>query len=70
VAQSIISSSCLIFDTLLGMVSRSDMSILLATAWAIHPNLILVEVGCVMPEPENQPKVRIPVLFLCYNEII
>jgi hypothetical protein len=34
-------------------VNGADLSRFLVVAWAIHPDLILVEVGCVIPEPEE-----------------
>jgi hypothetical protein len=40
VVQTIIGSSCLIFNTSPRTASGADMSVFLAAAWAIHPDLI------------------------------
>jgi hypothetical protein len=46
------------------------MSQFLAAAWSLHPDLIPIEVGCVVPEPEEPSVVGQPPLFLRASEII
>jgi hypothetical protein len=42
----------------------------MAIAWAVHPDLILVEVGCIIPEPEEPFVECEPPLFLSASELI
>jgi hypothetical protein len=49
--QQIIGSSCLVFEVTPCSTSKSDMSKFMVVAWSLNPNLILAEVGCVIPEP-------------------
>jgi hypothetical protein len=69
-AQAMVGSSCLIFDTGPSSTDGSDMSQYLAAALAIHPDLILMEVGCVFPEPEQPFVEREPPLFISASEVI
>jgi hypothetical protein len=46
------------------------MSSFLMAAWAVHPELISEEVGCVVPEPEEPFMERVPPLFLSSSEIV
>jgi hypothetical protein len=48
--QTIVRSSCLIFNVSPVSSDGFDMSQFLAAAWAIHPDFILNEVGCTVPE--------------------
>jgi hypothetical protein len=54
VVQTIISSSYLSFEIAPASLNKEDLSRFFVVAWAIHPNLIPVKVGCVMPEPEEE----------------
>jgi hypothetical protein len=36
------------------LVNREDLSCFFVVAWAIHPDLILNEVGCFVPKLEEQ----------------
>jgi hypothetical protein len=49
--QEIIGSSCLVFEVTPCSTSKSDMSKFMVVAWSLNANLILAEVGCVIPEP-------------------
>jgi hypothetical protein len=42
----------------------------LAVAWTVHPHLVPVEVGCIVPEPQEPFVERLPPLFLRASEII
>jgi hypothetical protein len=42
----------------------------MAVTWAVHPDLILVEVGCIIPEPEEPFVECEPPLFLSASELI
>jgi hypothetical protein len=69
-AQTIVDSSCLIFDASSASADGSDMSHFLAAAWAMYPDLIPNEVGCVVPEPvEPFIEGQLP-LFLHASELI
>jgi hypothetical protein len=46
------------------------MSSFLMAAWAVHPELISEEVGCVVPEPEEPFTERVPPLFLSSSYIV
>jgi hypothetical protein len=70
VAHTIIGTSCLIQDVTPESSSHQDMSWFLMTAWAVHPNLIPIEDGGVILEPEEPSVVGEPPLFLWEYEII
>jgi hypothetical protein len=70
VPQTIIGTSCLIFNTSPHTANMTDMSIFLAAAWAVHPDLIPVEVACIMLEPVSQLKIGVLPLFLHEEELI
>jgi hypothetical protein len=59
-AQAVAGSSCLIFDMDPGATHGSDLSSYWAAAWSVHPNLILVEVGCIFLDPEEVIEDRAP----------
>jgi hypothetical protein len=69
VAQTIVGSSCLIFDASPASADGSNMSQFLAVAWVVHPNLIPNEVGCIVPEPQEPFVDRQLPLFLRASEI-
>jgi hypothetical protein len=69
-AQAIVGSSCLIFDVAPSSSSGDDLLAFWATAWAMHPDLIPTELGCIFPEPEEPFVEREPPLFLSTSEII
>jgi hypothetical protein len=68
--QTISGSSCLSFEIAPASLNREDLSRFFVVAWAIHPNLIPDEVGCVVPEPEEEQVVGVRPLFLREDEII
>jgi hypothetical protein len=67
--QTIIGSSCLSFELVPTSVAKLDMSCFFVVAWAIHPDLIQNEVGCAIPEPEEQ-LIGVPPLFIREEELI
>jgi hypothetical protein len=68
--QAIISSSCLNFEVTSSSVNRVDLSRFFIMAWAIHPDLILNEVGFMIPKPKEPFQEGVPPLFLRASEII
>jgi hypothetical protein len=52
--QTIISVSYLSFELAPALVNKEDLSCFFVVAWAIHPDLILNEVGCFVPKLEEQ----------------
>jgi hypothetical protein len=68
--QTIVGSSCLFFDLAPNSVNGADLSWFLVVAWAIHPDLIPMVVGCVIPEPEEPFVQSEPPLFLHDEEVI
>jgi hypothetical protein len=68
--QMIIGTSCLNFKIAPASLNREDLSHFFVVAWAIHPNLILVEVGCMVPEPKREPIIDVRPLFLWTDEIV
>jgi hypothetical protein len=69
VVQAIV-GSYLIFELVPQLVAREDMSRFYMVAWSRHPDLILVEVGCIVPEPAMPLVVTQPPLFLRESELI
>jgi hypothetical protein len=70
VPQTIVGSSCLIFNASPSSMDGSDMSQFLVAAWAIHPDLIPNEVGCAVPEPIESFIEWQPPVFLQASELI
>jgi hypothetical protein len=68
--QIIIASACLNFEIVLALLNRADLFRFFVVAWAIHPNLISVEIGCVVLEPEGESVVRVRPLFLRAEELM
>jgi hypothetical protein len=68
VVQTIISSSYLSFEIAPASLNKEDLSRFFVVAWAIHPNLIPVKVGCVEPEPEEEQVVGVRPLFLPFGQ--
>jgi hypothetical protein len=68
--QALIGSSSLVFEPALASLSEVDQSQLYVMAWAVHSDLIPVEVGGVLPEPEEPFIEGEPPLFLQASEII
>jgi hypothetical protein len=68
--QQVVGSSCLMFNATPRSLDGSDQSRFVAAAWALHPDLILVEVGCIIPEPEVPFVEHEPSLFLQASEVI
>jgi hypothetical protein len=52
--QTIFGVSCLTFELASVSVNREDLSRFFVAAWAIHPDLIPNEVGCVVLKPKEQ----------------
>jgi hypothetical protein len=69
-AQTVVGSSYLVFEMVPRSVDGSDMSRFLAVVWAIHPDLILEEVMCVILESLEPFVEHHPPLFLRASEII
>jgi hypothetical protein len=61
--QLIIGSACQNFEINPVSLNKMDLSRFFMVAWAIHPNLIPIEVGCVSPEPEEPFMERAPPAF-------
>jgi hypothetical protein len=57
--QIIIASACLNFEIVLALLNIADLFRFFVVAWAIHLNLISVEVGCVVLEPEGESVIRV-----------
>jgi hypothetical protein len=70
IMQMIIGTSCLNFKIAPASLNREDLSHFFVVAWAIHPNLILVEVGCMVPEPKREPIIDVRPQFLWTDEIV
>jgi hypothetical protein len=70
IVQMIIDSSCLSFEIAPASLNREDLSHFFMVAWAIHPNLIPMEVGCMVPESKGEPIVSLWPLFLRADEIV
>jgi hypothetical protein len=70
IVQMIIDSSCLSFEIAPTSLNREDLSHFFMVAWAIHPNLIPMEVGCMVPESKGEPIVGLWPLFLRVDEIV
>jgi hypothetical protein len=68
--QIIIASACLNFEIVLALLNMADLFRFFVVAWAIHPNLISVEVGCVVLEPEGESVVGVHPLFLRAEELM
>jgi hypothetical protein len=68
--QEAMGSLCLIFDVMPHTSDASVMSEFLAAAWTVHPDLIPVEVGCIIPESQEPFIDRHPPLFLRSSEIV
>jgi hypothetical protein len=70
--QEIIESSCFIFKPAPESVQALDLSRFMVVAWAVHPELIPQEIGCIVPEPEPEGPsvVGVRSLFLRVSEII
>jgi hypothetical protein len=68
--QIIIASACLNFEIVLALLNRVDLFRFFVVAWAIHPNLISVEIGCVVLEPEGESVVGVRPLFLRAEELM
>jgi hypothetical protein len=66
----VLHSSCLIFDVAPRTSDASDISEFLAVAWTVHSDLVLVEVSCIIPEPQEPFVERQPPLFLRSSEIV
>jgi hypothetical protein len=69
VVQSIIGLTCLSFELALDSINRVDLSRFFIIVWARHPDLIPNEVGCIVPELEEQ-LAGLPLLFIRAEEII
>jgi hypothetical protein len=69
VVQAIV-GSYLIFEPVPQLVAGEDMSRFYVVAWSMHPDLIPVEVGCIVPEPTVPLVVTQPPLFLRESELI
>jgi hypothetical protein len=70
VVQSIIGSLCLVFEPAPQLVAGEDLSKFFVIAWSKHPDLIPVEVGCIVPEPAGPSVVGKRPLFLWGEELI
>jgi hypothetical protein len=68
--QAIIGSSGLMFEPAPVLVSGVDRSHFYVVAWVVHLDLIPVEVGGILPEPEEPFVEGEPPLFLRASEII
>jgi hypothetical protein len=68
--QDIVGSSCMVFKPAPTLVQTHDLSFLMVAAWAVHPELIPREVGCVVPEPKGPSEVSVRPHFLRAEEII
>jgi hypothetical protein len=68
--QAVLGSSCLIFETSLRSLDRSDMSSFLVVAWSMHPKLIPAEVGYAIQELVEPFVECAPPLFLRASKII
>jgi hypothetical protein len=51
--QAVVGTSCLVVEASPASLDRSDLSIFFVVGWSAHPDLIPVEVGCIVPEPEE-----------------
>jgi hypothetical protein len=67
--QEAVGSSCLIFDVMPHTTDNWTSEFLVA-AWMIHPDLILVEVECIIPEPQEPFVERQLHLFLRSLKIV
>jgi hypothetical protein len=68
--QATIRSSGLVFEPALVLVLGVDRSHFYVVAWVVHLILIPVEVGGILPEPEEPFMEGEPPLFLQASEII
>jgi hypothetical protein len=68
--QALLGSSCLIFETSLHSLDRSDMSSFLLVTWSMHPKLIPTEVGYAISELVEPFVECAPPLFLRASKII
>jgi hypothetical protein len=69
VVQTIIGFSCLSFELGPTSVAKTDTSRYFVVAWAVHPDLIPNEVGCIIPKPKEQ-LAGVPPLFIQEEEVI
>jgi hypothetical protein len=70
VVQSIVGSSCLVFEAAPQSVVGEDLSKFFVIAWSKYRDLISVEVGCMVLEPAGPSVVRQRPLFLQEEELI
>jgi hypothetical protein len=62
VTQEVVRTSRAIFDQAPSSSAATDMSQYIVAAWALHLDLIPIEVGCIVLEPEEPSEVGRPLL--------